>query len=86
MEEAEKALLLGAELSDHQYPLIFMNLGYVYKDMSRYDDAEKALQKAISLAPLSYDGNYGYVELLLYYLKEPLKAILIYKISLMLDI
>ena len=79
LEEAERALLRGAELSNHQHPLIYANLGMVYRDMGRYDDAEKAYQKLVSLAPLSFEGYTGYAALKHYFQKKPVEAIPYYQ-------
>ncbi len=50
---------------DENFLPVYNNLGYAYKNTSRYKDAEKAFQKAIELDPKNPNGYDSYAELLL---------------------
>ena len=54
LEEAEKFLLKGAEMSNYEEPLYYRQLAGLYQEQGRFADAWQMLQKYLALNPRGY--------------------------------
>lgn len=73
-EEAERLLLRNVELTGYQNANDYFLLSILYRNTKRYSEAKDAIQKSLTLAPLSRVSNNFLADLYLWYLSEPEKA------------
>lgn len=78
LDEAQKQYEEAAKLND-QDPIIFNNLGNVYRDKNNVDKAIEAYQKSIKLNPKSVNSYANLANIQLYTQDKPQDAITTYK-------
>ncbi len=74
-EEAVQALLLGAGMSNHQHPLIYVNLGRAYSALEQHENAIQAYRKAVEINPLLLPGHVELGYQMLFYSNEPVEVV-----------